>query len=79
MGICIAVLGIEVPRLLRTTFICDGVHVWPPTVQTFEHASGYVGQYAAAMKAGWKATAAGGCRVFYGPCCSGKVTAELSE
>ena len=68
MGLCISERGL--------TLTCDGDHgLLPPDSATFKHADGYIGEYWAAMAAGWKDThtkSPGSRRVFYGPCCSGK-------
>jgi len=79
MGLGIIVLGGPIPHATRLTLVCDSEHVWPPTCKEFEHPDGYVGQYKAAMATGWKASVLNGARVFYGPCCSGKITAETVD
>jgi hypothetical protein len=63
----------DIPRATRLMLSCDGDHGLFPVEASFEHADGYVGQYRLAMHAGWKDTVRDGVRVFFGPCCSGKL------
>jgi hypothetical protein len=64
-----------VPRATRLTLTCDGDHGLFPLSSSFEHPDGFMGQYALAMRAGWKDTSASGGRRFFCPECSGKVAA----
>ena len=64
------------PRQGRLILTCDGDHGLFPHSQSFEHRDGFMGEYRAAMAAGWKDTFWRGERVFFGPCCSGKTPRE---
>ena len=64
-----------VPRRSILELICDGEHadLFAPSPQRFEHPDGFIGQHAAAMRAGWIERQDGSRgRVWIGPCCSGK-------
>lgn len=67
MGLLIEIMEYGATRL---TLTCDTEGC--PTIQSFEHPDGYMGQRGLAMAAGWKDTSRDGGRVFLGPCCSGK-------
>lgn len=65
-----------IPRETVLTLTCDGHHnavdLFGGLIQDFA-GPGFISQYSAAMRAGWKDTCnERGERVFLGPCCSGK-------
>ena len=74
MGIEISPKGKSIPREVVLTLTCDGNHhMFDAPSQTFRHPDGFIPEYEAAMKAGWKEVRRDGERAFLCPACSGKL------
>ena len=73
MGLKISAHGKHIPYKVKLELICDGDHGELEFYEVFEQDGGYVPQFAAAMKAGWKEVRPDGERGFLCPQCSGKV------
>jgi hypothetical protein len=73
LGIKISAHGKRIPKKITLELICDADHGSEEVYEVFEQEGGYITQYAAAMKAGWKETRTDDGRQFVCPLCSGKV------
>jgi hypothetical protein len=75
MTLSIVAIDGTTPKQTKLTLTCDGDgHGLFPATQEFADRNGFIGQYGAAMNAGWKDTKGPNGRLFLGPCCSGKAS-----